>query len=110
MFSGSFLFVIFLVAVMSLGIAFLLDVQLPKVSWKRRALYSALGGAGIPMLIPILVVIIEAGGEDELLIVVAALLVLTVVLAALIGFPAAYWLSRRRHLAREPEKPEDVFE
>lgn len=110
MFSGTLLFIVFLVAVLSLGIAFLLDVQLPKMPWKRRALYAALGGATLPMLIPFLVVALEAGGEEEMWIVLVVLFVMTLVLAALVGFPAAYWLSKRRHLAREPARPESVFE
>lgn len=107
---GSLLFGILIVAGFSLGIALILDTQMPKMRWQRRALYAALGGAYIPMLLPIFILLIEVDGSAESMIAIIALLIGGLMLAGIVGFPATYWFCKRREAARGMLDPSKDFE
>ena len=106
----SILLLIGLVAGLTLGLAFILDTQATGMRWQRRALYAALGGAFVPMVPPFAVILINEGADSEVWIVLLVLLVVALILAAVIGFPTAYWFCKRRDAARNPPNPEQVFE
>ncbi len=103
---AGFLFVIGLVAALSIGVSFLMATTVPKMSWRKRALISALAGSFIPVLLPIVIIFLEVGMITEGLIPLVALVVGGLILAALVGYPTAYFYSKRR----EPPSELDVFE
>ena len=103
---AGFLFLIGLVAALSIGVSFLLATTVPKMSWRKRALFSALAGSFIPMLLPIVVIFLEVGMMTGGLISLVALVVGGMILAAIVGYPTAYFYNKRR----EPPVELDVFE
>ena len=100
---GSLLFLASLVALFAFVAAYALDVTAQRVEWRRRALLGALLGGFLPMLLPIAVVLLNSGPLDDIGIIVVVLLFFAVVLAASIGFPVAYWFTRRCERSREPD-------
>ncbi len=107
---GGFLFLVLVVAALALGVAFFLDTLATKTAWKKRALYAAGIGSAIPMLLPVLIVFLENGNDPEIWIVLFALVIIGIVLAATVGFPVAYWFSKRREAARGSLDPAKDFE
>ncbi len=102
-------FIVFFVAVLSLGLAFLLDVSAKKLGLVTRSVIAAILAGFLTMIVPVAGVLRVVEGET-LLVVLMPLLVLGIVLALLVGFPVAYFFGRRRNRVRsEPVKPE-VFE
>ncbi len=97
------LFIVVVVAVVSLGLAFLLDTVAQNVAWQRRALYAALGGSFIPMSLPLVTLLLEIGEGPEMIVPIMGIVVMALILAAVAGFPAAYWLSKRCERARDPD-------
>ncbi|MEL6876984.1 MAG: hypothetical protein AAGL68_02665 [Pseudomonadota bacterium] len=110
MMSGSFLFGILLVAGFSLGLALIFDTQAPEMRWQRRALYAALGGAFVPLLLPVIVILVAEGLSKETALVVAVLMVMGFILAGIVGFPLTYWFCKRREAARGSLDPAQDFE
>ena len=93
------------VAIFSVGIAFWLSTAPRIASVRRRATTSATIAAAILTLVPIVVLATEAFG-NELLIVSVVLSVLAAFMAAVAGFPAAYFASLRFDRRRNHELAE----
>ncbi|TRD12419.1 hypothetical protein FGU71_11460 [Erythrobacter insulae] len=110
MISGSLIFGLLLIAGFSLGLALILDTQAPKMMWQRRALIASLGGAFIPMLLPIAVLLIEGDWQAETFILLMALIIGSLMLAGIVGFPVTYWFCKRREAARGNLDPAKDFE
>ncbi|NCP18756.1 MAG: hypothetical protein GW855_06315 [Erythrobacter sp.] len=96
------------VALLAMGFAFILDVTMPRTGWKSRAIAAALLAAFLPMSLPAFIIVFTQGYEPEVAIILAVLSVGTLVLAALVGFPVAYFFSRKRAARRaQPDAAKD---
>ena len=100
-----FFFAIGLVAALSVGVSFFLSTAAPKVAWRKRAILSALVASFIPMSLPIVVLLLGAGLSTEGLVAIISLVIGGVITAALVGYPVAYFYTKRR----EPPVDVDVF-
>jgi hypothetical protein len=89
------LLLIALTALLSAGIAFMLFIMRPAIEWKRRALISAITGAGVPIVLLSMVVVLANGCVLEGFIAVFMMLLMGALMAAVVCFPAAYFLTRR---------------
>ena len=89
-------FILALIASLAGASAFAFDVMVPKMEPRRRALLAALVGALLPMLIPIAALLLDTDSVEEILLPIVVLAILGVILAAAVGFPAAYWVTRWR--------------
>lgn len=96
-------FVIVLIAALAGASAFAFDVMVPKMEPRRRTLSAALIGALLPMLISIAALLFGAGSVEEVLHPIVVLAILGVILAAAVGFPAAYGVTRRRERGQDPD-------
>ena len=102
---GSLFFLGGLVVLFAFVAAYVLDVTAQRLEWRRRALLAALMGGLAPMLLPLVVIVLNSEPRSDIVIIVVALLGFAAVLAAAIGFPVAYWFTRRCERSRAP----DVF-
>lgn len=89
-------FMIVLIAALAGGSALALDVLVPKVQPRRRMLVASFVGALLPMLIPIAAVFFESAPLREAMLAIVVLAIFGFILAATVGFPDAYWVTRRR--------------
>ena len=97
------IFILALIAALAGASAFALDVMVPKMDPRRRTLLAAFVGAVLPMLIPIAALLIGGGTLEEILLPIVVLAILGVILAAAVGFPTAYWVTRRRERGQDPD-------
>ncbi|MEO1649129.1 MAG: hypothetical protein AAFR32_09965 [Pseudomonadota bacterium] len=106
---GSLLFGVLIVGAISLGLAFLLDVAARGLSVVKRSITAGLVGGFLPMSLPLAIVLMESSLEDSFL-VALVLVIMSLIASLLIGFPAAYFFSRKRQKARDEELDPKVFE
>ncbi len=103
------LFLAVIVALFALAFSFILNIVRPATSFKRRVLMAALGAGFIPAIPAFVVVGAEVYSQAEGLVAISAIFVIALFLAAVIGFPVSYFLTRRlgRGIADAPDH--DVF-
>ncbi len=97
-----------LVALIAIGMAFLLDVTMPTRSTNFRAILAACVAGFLPMLLPIAAILGATEGQS-MVIALIPLLIGAVLLALLIGFPVALWFSRKRESSGSGSIDSDTF-
>ena len=92
---------VFLVALLTLALAFMLSKVADEMSWKRQALWATGLGAFVPMPLPIAAILFEMWWDAESMLAVLAVLIFAVILAAVVAFPIAYLFLRPRMKSQE---------
>lgn len=103
-------FLLAIVALFALAFAFILGVVRPDSSGRSRVGIAAIGAGVIPTLPAFFVLGTTSDAAAAGLIPLVAIFVLAVFLSAVIGFPVAYFFTRRSDAKRNPPVRPDVFE
>ncbi|NMW31650.1 hypothetical protein HKD42_06215 [Altererythrobacter sp. RZ02] len=104
------LFGVVMIAVLAIGVAFLLDVTLRSVGWKKRSLIAGFVATAVPMMVPIGTILSTASGDGNLVILLLPLIVGIGLMTVLVGFPAAYFFTRRREQNRDAASEPKIFD
>ena len=99
-----FLALVVFVAALSAAFAFALSRHMRSTSALRRAALAAMGGAILPMLVPLL------GGAAFGFTMLTVLLVAYFVLYILVALPVAWLVSRKLDEGARRSPPPDTFE
>lgn len=103
-------FLIAIVALFALAFAFVLSVVSAGTSWRRRVAIAALGSGFVTTLPAFFAVGFGLEGSAGSFIPLASIFVLALFLSAIVGFPAAYFFTRRIEAKRNPPVEPGVFE
>lgn len=102
-------FVMAMVSVIALGMAFFLDVAASRLGLVLRSIIAAIVAGALAVAFPIFTVI-GAVDDEALFVVLLPLLILGFVLALVLGFPIAYFFSKRRQRGRDNPIEPEIFE